>query len=177
MAVKTLVSIRPREFRLAMIAGGLIGCWGVVSLIVQPLWDRNNDLRLEVETRMERLGAVSRLLEEAPRIESQYQQIAPLLQGNDDASQGAFLNELEALSSEAQVRMNMKPRAIKQEGRVNRYEVELDVEGSQDQILAFVDAILKLPKLMTIERLRLLSAPTREQRLRANIVIQKLSLH
>lgn len=162
---------------MAMIAGGLIACWGVVSLIVQPLWDRNSDLRLEVETRTERLGAVSRLLEQAADIETNYQKITPFLQKNDDASQGAFLNELESLSRESQVRMNMKPRPIKQEGRVDRYEVELDLEGSQEQILSFVDAILKLPKLITVERLRLTSAPTREQLLRANIVIQKLSLH
>ena len=177
MAIKSIPSMRPREFRMAMIAGGLISCWGVVSLIVQPLWDRNRDLRLEVETRTERLSVVSRLLEQAPAIENNYQQIAPYLQQNDDASQGAFLNELENLSRQSQVRMNMKPRAVKQESRVDRYEVELDLEGTQEQIMSFVDAVLRLPKLITVERLRLISAPTREQLLRANLVLQKLSLH
>lgn len=176
ISAKNIPAIRPREFRLAMIAGGLIGCWAVVSLIVQPLWDRNSDLRLEVETRTERLSAVSRLLEQAPKIESNYQQIIPYLQGNDDTSQGAFLNELEALSRDSQVRMNMKPRAVKQEGKLSRYEVELDLEGSQEQVMVFLDSILKLPKLITVERLRLTSAPTREALLRANLVIQKLSL-
>ena len=168
-------SIRPREFRLAVAAGGLIGCWAVVSFVVQPLWDRNNDLRLGVETRAERLQAVGHLLQEAPTIEEQYQQILQYLQEGDEASQVPFLNRLQEMSKEADVRLSMKPRGAKQEGRVSRYEVELDLEGSQQQVLSFLDAVLRMPNLMTVERLRLVSAPTREQLLRANLVIQKLN--
>ena len=175
--MKGAPAIRPREFRLAVIAGGLIGCWGVVSLIVQPLWDRNRDLRLDVETRTERLQAVGRLLEQAPSIEEQYQRMMPYLQQEDDTTQVPFLNELQELSKTSDVRLSMKPRSAKQEGRVSRYEEELDLEGSQEQVMGFLDAILRMPKLMTIERLRLVSAPTREQLLRANLVIQKLNFH
>lgn len=175
--MKTPLSVRPREFRLAMIAGGLIGCWAVMALLVQPLWDRNNDLKLEVKTRTERLSAVGRLLEQLPSIETHYQQAAVYLQEGGDASQAAFLNELEVLSRQSDVRLNMKPRTVKQQGRMDRFEVELDLEGSQEHILQFMDSILRLPKLLTVERLRLVSAPTREPVLRANLVIQKLSFH
>ncbi|MBI4341700.1 MAG: type 4a pilus biogenesis protein PilO [Candidatus Omnitrophica bacterium] len=175
--MKWMPSIRPREFRLAVIAGGLIGCWGAISLIVQPLWDRTRQLHLEIETQAQRLKAVERLLEQAPAIEEQYRQIEPYLRQEEDATQVPFLNQLQELSKASDVRLSMKPRNAKQEGRLSRYEVELDLEGSQEQVLAFLDAVLRMPKLLTIERLRLVSAPTREQLLRANLVIQKLTLH
>lgn len=173
--MKGMPSIRPREFQLAVSAAGLIGCWAVVSFIVQPLWDRNRDLRMEVETRTERLSAMAHLLEQAPEIEKQYQSAAPYLQPEDEATHVPFLNELQELSKASDVRLSMKPRTVKPDGKLDRYEVELDLEGSQEQIMSFLDAVLRLPKLITIERLRVVSAPTREQLLRANLVIQKLS--
>jgi len=162
--------------RLALVAGGLIGCWVLVAILVQPLWDRGQDLRLKVTVQAQRLEALTRLLNQAPAIDREYERIAPYLEADDEQAHGAFLNELEALSRQAHLRLNLKPRAGKQEERVSRFEVELDVEGSQEHVLAFLDQLLAMPRLMTIERLRLASVPTKDQRLRANLVIHKLGI-
>ncbi len=174
--MKQWLSFRPRELRLALIAAGLIGCWVLVSAVVQPLWDRDQDLRLKVTTQTERLHALAHLVSQMPAIEQEYQEIAPYLQADDEEARGSFLNQLEALSREAHLRLNLKPRAGKQEERLSRFEVELDVEGSQENVMAFLDTILAMPTLITIERLRLASVPTKEQLLRANLVIHKLGL-
>ena len=58
---------------------------------------------------------------------------------------------------------------------LDRFEVELDVEGPQQGVLSFLDSILAMPKLIEIERLRIAIVPTKEQLLRANLVIQKLT--
>ena len=175
--VKHPIVFRPRERRLALIAGVVIGCWLLVSWIVQPLWDRARDLRVRVESQTEKLEAINRLLAKASIIEHEHQQVAGYLTREEGReAQGAFLNELEALARTSGLQLNLKPRPVKPEERFSRFEVELDVEGSQERLLAFLDGLLNLPKLLVIDRLRLASVPAKEHALRANLVIQKLTL-
>lgn len=175
--MKRVAGLRPGERRLAFMAGAIIGCWVLVSWVVQPLWDQARELRLQVETQQQKLEAISHLLEQGPSVERRYQRLAPYLEPEDDErTQGSFLNELEALSQRSGVQLNLKPRPVKREDRVSRFEVELDVEGSQAGLMGFLDALLGMPKLLSIERLRLSTVPTKENWLRVNIVIQKLTL-
>ncbi len=176
--MKALTAFRPRERRLALLAVVIIGCWVVVSWILQPLWDRVQALRLRVAAQTKKLEALNHLVTQASAIERDYQQVAGYLETQDvDRVQGAFLNELETLSRNAGLEPNLKPKTVQRDGRVTRYEVELDVEGSQEKLLAFLDALFRIPRLIAIERLRLSIVPAKEQVLRANVVIQKLSLN
>ena len=178
MSAFTLQTLRPRERRLALTAAVVIGCWFFVSWIVQPLLDRLREVRVRVETQTEQLEALRRLLVRAPAVEQEYQQFAAYVDGTDDAAaQGAFLSALESLSRETGVTLNLKPRPLKTEERVSHFEVELDIEGSQERLLAFLDELLRMPKLVAIDRLRISTVPAREGLLRANLVLQKLSLH
>ena len=173
----TAVSLRPRERRLALLAAVVVGSWVLVSAVVQPLWDRALEVQDRVSTQREKLQAFSRLLEQAPAIERDYQRYAPFLSGPQDAEgQGAFLKELETLCRRSGLELNLKPRPTKPQERVNRFEVELDVEGSQANLLGFLDALLALPELSSIERLRISGVPAKEHLLRASLVIQHLAL-
>lgn len=175
--VKGLPSLLPNELRLALFTVGLVVCWGVLSFIVQPLMDRHRDLQLQVTTQQEKFEALAALMQQASVVDKHYQAVAPYLPSdNEDQAQHDLLNELEELSRQANLRLNMKPRQAKKEERINRFEVELDVEGSQQNVLSFLDAILTMPRLITVERLRIATIPTKEQLLRANIVIQRLNL-
>ena len=166
-----------RERRLALIAAVLIFCWLLLSVLVQPLWNRARDLRAQVETQQEKLDALSRLLSQAPAIEQQYQAFAAFLEPEDDERvQGAFLENLESLSRQSDLQLNLKPRPLKQEDRVSRFEVELDVEGSHRDLLAFLDSILQMPRLIAIERLRISAVPAKQDFLRANLIVQRLTL-
>jgi len=173
--LKRLPMLHPRERLLALSTGGLVGTWAVVALLLQPLWDRQNELRQRVDSQTARLEGFTRLLEQAPAIEQRYLQIAPYFEEDTEAAQGVFLNELETLSRNANLRLNLKPRTVKPEQHLDKFEVELDVEGPQDGIFSFLDSILSMPKLIQVERLRIATVPTREQLLRANLVIQKLT--
>ena len=171
------MTLQPRERRLALIAAVLIGCWLFLSWLVQPLWEHVRALRLRVETHTEKLAALSRLLEQAPSVEREYQEVAAYLEtADDEQAHRAFLNELEGLSREAGVHLNLKPRPVSQDDRLSRFEVELDAEGPQPNLIQFLDTLLRLPRLIAIERLRLATAPGKEGALRANLVIQKLTL-
>lgn len=177
--MKAAIALRPRERRLALIAAILIGCWVFVSWVVLPLFDLVGDLRLRVDAHTEWLGALSRLLAQAPDIERDYRQYAGYLEtADDEQAPAAFLGELEALARRSNVQLNLKPRPGKREERLSsRFEVELDVEGSQQSLMAFLDELFRLPKLITVERLRISTAPAKPDLLRASLVLQKLALH
>ena len=170
------LALRPRERRLALVAAGAIGCWVALSWVVHPLWDRLRTLRLRMDTQTEKLAALSRLLEAAPAIEREYAAATPYLaSGADRQAQERLLHELETLSRQTRVQLNLKPRPVKRDERGSRFEVELDVEGAQELLLAFLDALFQMPRLMTIERLRMFTAPANPSVLRANLVIQALA--
>jgi len=174
--MKRMAGFRPRERRLAFIAAMVLLSWAVVSWIVQPLWDRVRELHLQVETQLEQLEAVNRLLAQEPGVLRRHQALAGRLRMEEDGSQpdGSLLDELEALSRQSNLKLNLKPHPVKP-GQVSRLDVELDVEGSQEKLLAFLDAIFDLPRLVTIERLRISSVPTKEH-LRASLLIQQLTI-
>ena len=175
--IRRLVSqysaLRPAERRLALIAVMVIGCWAFVSLVVQPLLVRRDVVRQQVETQSEKLEAIHRVLSQADAVDQVYQQYAPYL---DTADGGTFFSELESVARTASVTMNLKPRPVKTDGRVSRLEVELDVEGPQANLLAFLDSVLQMPKLVAIDRLRLSTTPAKEGVLRANLILRKLSI-
>jgi Tfp pilus assembly protein PilO len=171
------VRLQPRERRLALIALVLIGCWALVSWVVQPLWERVRDLQLRVEAQTKKLDALSQLLAQEPSIRRAYEAVAVYLEAGDEAqTQREFLNELEALSRSTRTQLNLKPRPIRQDGRLSRFEVELDLEGSQRDLMRFLDELLGMPRLIALNRLRILGVPQRKDVLRATLVIQHLTL-
>ena len=170
------LALRPRERRLALGAAVVIGCWGLVAWIIQPLWDRVMDARLHADTQLERLQALGRLLDESPEVEQRYADLSGYLQAGDPVQlQGAFFNELEALSRQSNVELSLKPRPVRHQDQASRFEVELDAEGPQGNLLAFIDALLRLPRLVSIERLRISGVPMKPELLRATVVLQHLA--
>jgi len=165
------VILRPRERRLALLAAVLIGCWLLVAWLVSPLWERLRDLRLHVDTHTGTLDALQRLLAQGPSIERDYEAYASYLQaGDDEHAQGSLLSELETLSRRSSIQLNLKPRPGKGDDRVSRFEVELDVEGSQQSLMTFLDELLRLPRLVAIDRLRILTVPAKPTILRASLI-------
>ena len=175
--MKTPLAFRPRERRLAFIAAVFISCWALLSWVVQPLWDRLRDLRLRVDTRTEKLQALQRLFAQAPSIEQEYARYAAYLESGDaERSPGTLLDELETLARQSGVQLNLKPRPGRGGAREGSFEVELDLEGSQESLLAFLDELLRLPRLLAIERLQIAVAPAKPGLLRSNLVLQQLTL-
>jgi hypothetical protein len=169
--------LQPRERRLAIVAGVCVGCWGLVSLVVQPLWDGVRDLHAQVASQTERLEAVSRLLAQADAIEQRYRALAAVTTSSTEADPTAFLSTLEALSRQADIQLTLKPRPLARKERTLRFEIELDVEGPQPHLLAFLDRLFSLPQLIAVERLRLASLPAKKDpTIRATLLIQRVSL-
>lgn len=171
------IAIGPRERRLALVAAVIIACWGFLGWVVQPMLNRSYELQRYAETHTEKLQALRRLERQAALTEQRYQAYAGYLESVDDEhAQGLFLDELEALSTKSNVQINFKPRPGRREERVSRFEVELDVEGSQQHVMAFLDELFHLLKLIEIERIRITAVPMKSDVLRANLLLQKLTV-
>ncbi|PIQ84115.1 MAG: hypothetical protein COV75_03900 [Candidatus Omnitrophica bacterium CG11_big_fil_rev_8_21_14_0_20_63_9] len=168
--------MKPRERRLALIAGVLIGCWVIVSLLIQPLGERTQALGERIQTDAEKLSGLQSMLLRQVTIERRYARAAAYLSyASAEEDHREFLDVLEELSRTAELKLNLKPRPARLDGRLVRMEIELDVEGSQANLLVFLDQLLRMPKLLVIERLRISVIPTRTDTLRANLVVQALS--
>lgn len=169
--------MRPAEFRLGLIAAGLIACWGLVGWVLQPQWDRLKDLELNLDTHTQRYQAFAQLFAQAADVEARHEQVRPYLESAQAAgAQDTLLVELEQLSREARVLLNLKPRPVKAEKNAQRYELELDLEGTQEDLMSFLDGLFRLPRLFTVERLRLSTIPARAEVLRANLILQHVTL-
>ena len=175
--MKWAPNFRPRERRLAFIAALFLLSFGVVSWVVQPLWDRVRDLHLQVDTQLEKLEAINRLLVQESSVSRRHQALASHLPADSgEQAEGLLLHELEALSTRSNLKLNLKPHQVRAGDRTSRLEVELDVEGAQDKLLSFLDDLLEMPRLVAIERLRISSIPAKEQQLRATVLVQQVSL-
>jgi len=177
MKKKLVIALRPRERRLLLGAVVILGCWVFLSWVVQPLWDHMRDLHLRVETHSEKLQSLNQLLTQASTIAREHRELALYLEAEpDEQIRRGFLNELEGLSRQSSVQINLKPRPIKESERATRFEIEVDVEGRQEHLMTFLDGLLAMPRLMSIERLRISSIPSKPELLRANLVVQRLIL-
>ncbi len=168
---------QPRERRLALLAAVIIGCWMALTLVVQPLWDLGGTIAARVHAQRQKLDAVARVLAQSQTVTERARQYALLLmpEAASGGAPAALLGELESLSRTSNVALNLKPRPAVREGRMSRMEVELDLEGSQSGLLNFLDALLRMPRLLTVERLRISTIPAKPDVLRANLVLSHLA--
>jgi hypothetical protein len=164
-----------RERILAIAAGLVIGGFVIAFWIVQPLAGRVSAGRDTVEAQQTRLDSVKRLLGQAQHIEAAHTALSAfLIRDAQGFSTHAFLDRLEVLSSHYALQMNLKPRGMRVEDKVQFFEVELEIQGRQDAVLGFVDELMGLEALLTVERLRVANAPTREHLLKGSLLLRQI---
>ena len=168
-------NLLPREQQLAIAALGVMVSWVVVSWIGLPLWNHLNQLdqqRLLAEKKLTRL---KELASRKPIIEQAYQRYARFRSAEpDERIQQAFLNELEQLGQGGEFSMNLKPRPAQRQGDVTRFGVELDVEATQQDLLAFLDRLLASASLLELERLRISTTASKDHPLKATLLVNKV---
>lgn len=167
---------KPRERRLLFVAFLLGGCWAIVGCLLEPLWHRASVLNNKVMLQTEKLEALSRIIQRSTLIERRYKVIAPYLsEYSEEAGTSALLEELEVLSRRLAIPLNLKPRPAPRRN-AKTFDVEVDLEGSQRQIFAFLDSVLTMPQLILIQRLSISAVPHKPNLLRANLIIQQIQL-
>jgi len=164
-----------RERTLAVAAAMVIVLWGLVSWLLLPLSGRFVQLRETTAGALAKLERLQQLARQKGRIEQRAQAYAPFWSDEpEEALRGAFLDELEQLAASASLQLNLKPRPSRQEGHITRLGVELEVDATQDRLLAFLDLLLKQPSLYEIDRIRISTSASKEFPLRAALIVNKL---
>ena len=157
---------------VVVIAGAILGVW-----VIEPLIGKIGQARSEIEGKKTKLESVKRLIGESTRVNQEYQALAEFYEDQTGGvAPHAILDEIETLSSQLNLQLNLKPRGLKHDEDMEYFEIELEVQGSQDPMMSFLDELLRLRTLMLVERLRVTNAPTREHKLQANILLRQVKL-
>ena len=165
----------PREQKLALAAGVVIAVWMVVSWLGLPLVERFHQLEQQAMVSRKKLVRLRELASRKPSIEQAYAAYAMYRDDeSDESAKTAFLSELEELARAGGLSLSLKPRPIQREGHVSRLGVELDVEATQEALLAFLDRLLSHPALIELDRLRISATVSSERLLRANVLVTKV---
>ncbi len=166
-----------RERHLAIVTAALVGTWFVVSLVVLPLWDKLSLLQEQGGGSEEKLSRLQTLVSRRGEIERQHQRYSAYFSRDpDEILQSAFLDELEGLASTEGLQLDLKPQAIERRDRLNRVSVELEVDGTQEAVLGFLERLLTSPQLIEVERFRISTAASVDRPVEASILVTKLVL-
>ena len=165
-----------RERTLAVVALTVMGACGFVSAVGWPLWNQLTQLTQQTAVAQKRIIRLRELVRRRPGIEQLYQSYAALRGGADSADRmgRTFLDELEQLAHAANLQLNLKPKPLTREGDVSLIAVEVEVDASQEALLAFLDRILALPRLIRLERVRLASSASKDYPIRATLLLEKV---
>ena len=148
----------------------VVAAAAVLGGAVWPLWERRRQLDdnlVLVQTRLARLRA---LAGRAPA-----QAVDDGLADQPPARlQRAFLDELEHWSSAGHLQMNLKPQPPVRDRGVLRLGVELELEGAQADLLAFLDRVLASPALLEVARLKIAPGASPERPVRAWLTITRV---
>lgn len=165
------------ERRLTVATTILVVGWLALSGAILPLWDRLGLLHQQAEGSWEKLARLQGLVDNRQSIDQRYRRYAEFFsEASDEALHSEFLDELERLAGAGGLQLNLKPLPVEREGRLSRITVELEVDGTQEAILDFLDQLLASPDLMDVERFRLATTASEERPVQASLVVTKLVL-
>ena len=164
-----------RERKLGLIAGLVMAMWVVLSWIAWPRWERLHELNQRAEISQKKLARLHELAKRKPAIEQAYQTYAAFLTRDPDAAvQRAFLDELEELARAENLQINLKPRPAQPGARGHLISVEVEIDATQQALLAFLDRLLGWSNLVEIERLRISATASSDYPIKANLVIDRV---
>ena len=164
---------RPREQWLAVVAVLVVGMWGSVTWLIEPLWHRAHQLEERVSAKAMTLERLSGLMSRRHVINREHEAVSAYLAHEGPDASAALLKELEALAQRMQVRLDLKPRPARHTSEVEGVDVELTLQGTQGLLLSFLDALLRMPRLIEIARLQISGVPGTSGVLTARLLLQK----
>jgi Tfp pilus assembly protein PilO len=148
-------------------------------LLLEPLYERWSQARLESQTAQRRLLKNLKLLAEKDILEKSYAKYKDYLQREVDSQQemASALKEIEDTAQRAGVKItSIKPKGEKPAKGYRKYNIELIAEGKIDQFLKFTYELEGSKKLLKVERLILSLKGAQSDLLKGTLLIIKVSL-
>ncbi len=169
--------VSPREQTLALATVVIVCVSAATSRFGLPKLDRLSQLEQQEDVAQRKLARLRELAARQSQIERAYQSSASFrAREPDEVMLAAFLDELEQLARAKTVQMNLKPRPIRREGVLVRLGVELELDGTQEALLGFLDSLFAGPNLIELERLRIGPSPSKGLPLRATLLVNEVGV-
>ncbi len=159
----------PRERWLGLLALVVVLAWAA-GRVAWPLWDRWQMLRRQSVAWQARLARLQLLAARASVVEDAADASAGTAPWPSDMTERQLLDEVEQLAGGGQLQLTLKPQVA----APGRWGLEIEVDGHQPAVLAFLDRLLALPARLELERLTLHATGTAAAPLRATIVIVQM---
>ena len=171
-------SLSRREQILAGVAGALLLLSGVYTWGIEPLVSQWLQLREQIRVQELRLLRDRRILAQGEVIRTAYAQDAQDLQAGEaeEEAVGYLLQEVDrisgSLSGGVRVR-GLKPQATQEKGAYRVCEVEVEAEGTLQQLARLIYKLERSPVGLRVSRLQL--GPTGEgEELEGRLVIARI---
>lgn len=167
------ISLRDRK-RVLVVGVGLFS-WLVIGLGGLPLWHRLTHLEQEAFSSRQSMAQFQELLRRQTIIEQQASAYANYASADsEEALQRRLLDELEEWAGEANAQLNLKPKPIQREGGVSRLGVEVELDSTQEVLLAFLDRVLTAPTLLELDRLQISAMASKDSPLRTHLTVSRV---
>lgn len=170
--IPALPRLQTRYVILAL--GWVLGVWGLADLS-----GRLAQRRQEVKTAQLQVQKYHAIVALKPRIASAYQAYASAFEpGSTRIGPQAFLEELEGCA-DGSMQLNLKPQALRNQAKdadAKHLGVEVELEATQQGVMAFLDRLFALPSLVELERFHIAASASAEHPLKASLLVSKHEL-
>ncbi|MCM8781670.1 MAG: type 4a pilus biogenesis protein PilO [Candidatus Omnitrophica bacterium] len=177
--MKTLFSRFTKRERLFFIITLCI-ILGVLAYIfvLEPVYKKWNQLRLEAESARIRLFKDIKLLASKESLEKAYGRYKDYIQKEENTGQeiASVLREIETTALNCGVKItSIKPKGEKQLKNYRKFTIELISEAKINQFLKFIYDLESSKKLLKVERLVLSLKGAQSDLLKGTLIIRKIS--
>ncbi len=166
-----------RQQLTLLIGGGLVALWAADSAAFRPLRSRLASLKRDVQAAEQELVHSLLAVRQREAVAKAFTAYEPYVKpsGSAEAEVAGFSSEVEsALSKSGMVVLSLKPVTPRAGARTDAISVAIEGESSPGQLLQFLEAIQRSPRLLKVTELAVRVSESRT--LRCSLVISKLLL-
>lgn len=169
-----------REKTIAAICAAAISIWTVDALVIRPI--KHSIVVLEERIAVQEKETLHRLksVSQKPTVDAGFSRLEETLrlhEKGDEEARASMLEDVERIARLKGVDLSeVKPQAVAGEAREGKraFAVRMQVDGSLDRLLVFLNELLKSDKLYLIQTFRMTPHPDGNGRIRAHVTANRI---
>lgn len=175
-----LKNITKREKTIFLITFVVILIMLCYNFLIEPLTKKITFANNEIGVSQIELNKIQRLLLEREEILSFYEQYAKDVKikgASDEEAIANFLSNVESLARKSSVLINdVKPKPTKDFDNYKKFSFDLEIDGSIDNITKFIYELESSSEAIKVERLQISVKTGKDDILKADLTISKLTM-
>ncbi len=175
MNIAIFEKLKPREKKILYVVVGLL----VVLLGYHGVWNPLNDKIaslddeiFKMEMRVRKAKILVRQKTDVAEAAKKYTNLDQLNAGTDEEETAKLLSLIEETARAKSCSLSdVKPEPVKADKWIKRFQVDLNVEGSLEQLVNFIYELEHSPQLLKIERVSMSMKEDKSTNLRAQLTV------